>query len=993
MQDSESRHTTDLIPMPSKPNKYPSSDSSAWDVNTPESHIFQGTSDWKPGSVRAMIGRHIFVEGVQHRRYDRIHLYVNPKVGRTMVKHDCLSDVADWTFIPGEGYDIKWTVFNHTFVLPGIDFVCDLALDVDGVFGYDFVEEFSHYFFNARPSGLVQPSRFCIANPLFHPVNVDKVLRVYTAVQVGASVIGVGVFFGPEAGLNMWIPQFGTQSKVSNLCAWQVPELAEFDALCITLSTVLKVARSGEYLWIEFHVSSQRLISLMKIVGISSEGAELIVYHFDNAMRFLDLRKEFAMQNRAVENDCIRILPYANEVSAKQAQRLAKLATMCSPEPEDSLKDNHKFYHKFLACRKSARACKRLVKDTFRTILEDCSKNPTGPNVSNSTALNRTSGQLEKGCRELTTAGELVTQSLPFVNEMEKDLARSLKGVKGGAEAQSKELQKSGKLYIPPQLRFERGGTDQKPSVPGAESQKGEDTMGDVTGMTDSLVTDAHMEAQKIRENAIREAEDMLEDAYRNARIIRQFAASGTHHTGEQAQNETLVAVEREKILSEAYREAHITMEKAEERALRRAKIIMHEVIQKEKSILAEAAQIINDARKEEKIILNKARVQAEKEALVRISYAQGQADLKIRAADHTMKQAEEVGGKVHAEMLALEEKKRLEERHAGLVKKAQVRATAQRRSYGNINAEASENTREVTRVIEKINSDAKAQAEGIIESARKIQKEIHEKEKEIERMKADGKSEVEKIKKDAEIKVTRKTAELMEKARTDADAERERIKRDIEIAMRLEMENEQEKVRKGIWERAKHDAEQIIAQAKKKAEEFEKQMEALKHKTKEDCNMERKKLEELVSSQEKGAQDAAECVLEKARARADELVRVAQGNLDMVPILGDVLGSALPMTPELFLETFFGSSDDNPPLSAEGFARRLESSKKKLTLGQLINHNVEGARLFLEECHHKGRLAYEIELYVDEKRDRRLKYKKGKRLLPLVDLGVDAVS
>lgn len=993
MQDSESRHTTDLTHMPSEP-KYPSLDSSgssAWDVNTSESHIFQGTSDWKPGSVRAMIGRHIFVENIQHRRYDRVHLYVNPKVGRTMIKHDCLSEVADWIFTPGKGYDIKWTVFGHTFVLPGIDFVCDPALDVDGVFGYDFVEEFSHFFFKAWPSGLVQPSRFCIANPLFHPVNVDKVLRVYTAVQVGASVIGVGVFFGPEAGLNMWIPQFGTQSKVSNLCVWQMPELAEFDALCITLSTVLKVARSGEYLQIEFHVSSQRLVSLMKIVGISSEGAELIVYHFDNAMRFLDLRKEFAMQNSAVENDCIRILPYANNVSAKQAQRLAELATMCLPEPEDPLEDSHNFYFKFLTHRKSARACKRLVKDTFRTILEDYSKSSTTPNVSNTTVLNRTLGQLEKGCRELSTAGELVTQTLPFVNEMEKDPAKSLKGVKGGAEIRSKELQKSGKLYIPPQLRVERG-TDQKLSVPGAESQKGEDTVGDMIRMADLLVTDAHMEAQKTRENAIREAEDMLEDAYRNARIIRQFAASGTQHTGGQAQSEIPLSVEREKILSEAYREAHITMEKAEKMALRRAEIIMHGVMQKEKSMLAEAAKIINDARKEEKIILNEARVQAEKEALVRISYAQGQADLKIRVADHTMKQAEEVGGKVHTEMLALEEKKRLEERHAGLIKKVQVRATAQRRSCGIVNAEASEDTREVRRVIEKIDSDAKAQAEEIIESARKIQKEIHEKEKEIERIKADGKAEVEKIKKDAETKTRREIAQLMKKARADADAERERIKKDIEIAMRLEMENEQEKVRKGIGERAKHDAEQIIAQAKKKAEEFEKQMEALKHKTEQDCSMERKKLEEFVSSQrkkEKGAQDAAECVLEKARARADELVQVAQGNLDMVPILGDVLSSALPITPELFLEVFFGSSDDNPPLSAEEFARKLESSKKGFTLGQLINHNVEGARLFLEECHRKGRLAYEIELYVDEKRDRRLKYKKGKRLLPLMDLGV----
>lgn len=964
MQDSESWHTMDLIPMPSEP-KYPSLDSSgssAWDVNTSESHIFQGTPDWKPGSVRAMIGRHILVKGVQHRRYDRVHLYVDPKVGRTMVKHDCLSEVADWTFTPGERYDIKWTVFNHTFVLPGIDFVCDPALDVDGVFGYDFVEEFSHFFFKAWPGGLVQPSRFCIANPMFHPVNVDKVLRVYTAVQVGASVIGVGVFFGPEAGLNMWIPQFGIQSKVSNLCVWEMPELAEFDALCTTLSTVLKVARSGEYLRIEFHVSSQRLVSLMKVVGMSSEGAELIVYHFDNAMRFLDLRKEFAMQNKAVENDCIRILPYANEVSAKQAQRLAELATMCSTEPEGSLKDNHNFYFKFLAHRKSARTCKRLVKDTFRTILEDCS---TRLNVSNSTSFNRPSGQVEKGCRGLSTAGEPATQSLLFVNE------------------------KPGKLYIPPQLRFERGSAGQGPSVPGAESQKGEDTVGEVVGMTDLLVTDAHVEAQKIRENAIREAEDMLEDAYRNARIIRQFAASGTQHAGEQAQSKTLVAVEREKILSEAYREAHITMERAEKKALCRAEIIMHEVIQKEKSILAEATQIINDARKEEKKILNEARVQAEKEALFRISYAQGQADLKIRVADHTMKQAEEVGGKVHAEMLALEEKKRLEEQHAGLIK-------AQVRSYGNTNVEASENTREVTRVIEKMNLDAKAQAEEIIESARKIQKEIHEKEKEIGRIKADGKAEVEKIKKDAEIEVRREIAELMEKARADADAERERIKKDIEMAMRLEMENEQEKLRRGTVERAKHDAEQIIDQAKKRAEEFEKQMEALKHRADEDFNMERKKLEELVSSQkkkQKGAQDAAECVLEKARVQADELVRVAQENLDMVPILGDVLGSALPMTPELFLEVFFGSSNDNLPLSAGEFARKLESSKKNFTLGQLINHNVEGARLLLQECHRKGRLTHEIELYVDEKRDRRLKYKKGKRLLPLVDLGVDAAS
>lgn len=986
-ENGQCQHNSDLVPIPSEP-KSPSSESSKssiWDVHTSESHIFQGTQDWKPGSVRAMIGRHILVKGIQHRRYDRVHLYVNPKIGRTMVKHDCLSEVANWTFLPGQKYDIKWTVFNHTFVLPDIDFVCDPALDVDGVFGYDFVEEFSHCFFRAWPNGLVQPSRFCIANPLFHPINVDKVLRVYTAVHVRALVIGVGVFFGPEAGLNTWIPHSDyTKPRVSNLCTWETPELAEFDVLCNTLSTVLRVAKSGEYIRVEFYTGSQRLASLMQMAGISPEGAELVVYHFDNAMRFVDLRKEFAMRNRATDNDCVRILPYNNKVSAKQAQRLAGLAAMCSPDSDDSLKGNQNFYFKFLAHRKSARVCKQLVKDTFRAILEDCLKDSTR---SDCAALKRAPGQLEK------------TQGLHAAGERANNGAM--------LEVRSKELQDSnslpyttevmnrhgrrGIIYVPPQLRLERrGGPNQIPSAPGADSQQGEETTSMAQEGTNVLVVNAHMEAQEIRGNAIREAGNMLEDAYKNARIIRQFPASGTQHIGEQ--NGILVdpvASEREKILSEAYRKAQITIEKAEKRALHQAEIIVQEAVQKEKSILAEAAQIINDTRKEQKRIIDKARVDAEREALVRISYAQGQADLKIRAADHTMKQAEEVGGKVHAEILALEEKKRLEEWNLALIRKAQVKLTAERRSFGNINAEARtaiENTREATKEMERRNLDAKAQAEEIIENARIIQKEIREKEKEMERIRADGEAELEKMRKDAQIEVTRETAELMEKARVDADAERERIKKDIEVAMMLEMENKEEEIRMGIRGRAKQEAKQIIAQAKKKAEEFEKKMEALRRKTEEDCKTERKKVEEFVSSQrrkEKDARDAAGCVLEQARLRADEMLQVAQGNLDKVPILGDVLGSALQMTPELFLEVFFGSSNE-VQLSAEGFAGKLASSKERFTLGQLVNHNVEGARLFLEECHRKGRLAHEIELYVDEERDGRLKYKKGKRLLPV---------
>lgn len=998
MQNSEtgqSQHNGNLVPMTSEP-KSPSSESSGssiWDVHTSESHIFQGTQDWKPGSVRAMIGRHILVQGIQHRRYDRIHLYVNPKIERTMVKHDCLSEVANWTFIPDQKYDIKWTVFNHTFALPGIDFVCDPALDVDGVFGYDFVKEFSHCFFRAWPSGLVQPSRFCIANPLFHPINMDKVLRVYTAVHVRASVIGVGVFFGPEAGLNTWIPHSDyTKPRVSNLCAWETPELAEFDVLCTTLSTVLRVAKSGEYIQVEFHTSSQRLVSLMQMAGISSEGAELIVYHFDNAMRFVDLRKEFAMRNKAANNDCVRILPYNNEVSAKQAQRLAGLAAMCSPEPEDSLEDNQNFYYKFLAHRKSARVCKQLVKDTFRTILEDCLRDPTRSDTNNSTTLKRAFGQLEKD-QGLYVAGEWANNGA-MIGVQSKELRDSngLPSTENGTETIGGNGRR-GILYVPPQLRSERKGADQIPSASGDNSQHGGEAMAQEG--TDVLVANAHVEAQEIRENATREAGNMLEEAYKNARIIRQFSASGMQHIGDQ--NGILVdpvASERGKILSEAYRKAQITIEKAEKRASHQAEIIMHEAIQKEKSMLAEAAQIINDTRKEQKRIIDKARVDAEREALVRISYAQGQADLKIRAADHTMKQAEEVGGKVHAEILALEEKKRLEEWNLALIRKAQVKLTAGRRLFGNINAEtrtAIENTREATREMEKRNSDAKAQAEEIIENARIIQKEIHEKEKEMERIRADGEAELEKMKKDAQIEVMRETAELMEKARVDADAERERIKKDIEIAMRFEMENKEEEIRMGIQGRAKHEAKQIITQAKKKAEEFEKKMEALKRKTEEDCKMERRKLEELVSFQkrkEKDARDAAGFVLEQARVRADEMLQVAQGNLDKVPILGDVLGSALPMTPEIFLEVFFGSSNE-VQLSAEGFASKLASSKEKFTLGQLVNHNVEGAKLFLEECRHEGRLAHEIELYVDEERDGRLKYKKGKRLLPV---GVDAV-
>lgn len=964
-----------------------SSGSSTWDVNTSESHIFQGAQDWKHGCLRAMLGRHILIEGVQHRRYDQVHLYVNPKIGKTVVKHDCLSKVADWTFTPGKKYDIKWTIFNRTFVLPGIDFVCDPALDADGVFGYDFVEEFSHFFFKAWPSGLVQPSRFCIANPLFHPVNVDKVLRVYTAAQVRGSVIGVGVFFGPEAGLNMWIPQFGTESKVSKRCAWETTELAEFNALCTTLSTVLKVARSGQYIRVEFHTSSKRLVSLMQTAGISSEGAELIVYHFDNAMRFLDLRKEFAVQNKIAEGDCIRILPYTNEVSAKQAQRLAGLAAMCSPEPEDSLKDNQNFYFRFLANRKSARVCKQLVKGTFRTILEDYLK------------LSGQHDYLSRGLSLVGKGGNNLTKSVKegkngvMIGILSEGLQNSngLPSAENAAKSMNgPETEKPGILYNPPHLRWEGKETGETPSAP---SQQGWETTAQ-GGDVNLLMANARMEAQRIREDAIREAENMLEDAYMNASIIRKFAPSGAKYTEEQVQKEILmnaVAKEREEIISGAQHEARITIEQAKERALHQAEIIMDEVIQKEKSILAEAEQIITDARKEERRIIDEARFKGEREALVRISYAQGQADLKIRAADHTMKQAEEVGGRVQAEMLALEENKRLEERQVALTRMAEVKIAAEQ-AVGSITAEARtaiENTRSARKVIEKINSDARIQAKEIIENAKRIRKKIHEKEKETERIRADAEAEVEKIKKDAGVEIRRRTAELMEKARADADAERERIKKDIEVAMSIEMEKEEEEIRKDIEQRAKHDAEQIISQAMKKVEEFDKKMEALKQKTEEDCRTEIKRVEEYTSFQRKREKDAAGHVLEKARARAGEIVRVAQGNLDMVPVLGDILGSALPMTAELFVKEFLESSDDGTsdlPLSAEGFARKLENSRKNITLGQLVTHNVEGARLFLEECHRKEKLAHEIELYVDE-RDRRLKYKKGKRLLPLADL------
>lgn len=1069
-----------------------------WDVNTYESHIFPETLDWRDHTLQARLGRIIYIEGQQKWSYHQLYLYIDPRIENTIVKHNFLSEVAGWTFKLGKGYGIRWIIFNRKFVLPDFEFVENSSLDVDGVFGYDFVKEFRGFFFKAGPAGYIQPSRFCVANPLFHPINMNKVLSVYTAVRVKNSVIGVGVFFGPEAGLNMWIPQFD-DLKGDNRSIWKNPELAEFYAFSDILSNVVKNSAGGKYIRIEFHTSSQRLVSLMQTGGLSRECADLIAFHFNPTMRFLDLREKFAFQANISESNCVHILPYIDKVSAKQAQRLAELGAESLPEPEDPLKDNKNFYIKFLSNRKAARVPKQTVKNTFRAILEDYlrdAKGDTGSKMSNVTICNSLSGQLDQNQNSdlgLSADNERVfpknnngwgkkldTGTSPLAGIRKENVGResneslvSAGEVKKGSmvKAWTKEVEESNSPHPPERVGITASGSGSKNlrknfvSTPPQVGRRGTtsigrtqsvpdlsrvssgyaDIEGGVVGDADILTADSRREARQIVKDAELVAEGLLRDACMNARMVRELSTRDTQKSRDEAKNYMLeVMEEREKILFEAQHEAYLTTEKALKEAENisigaRAQADIH------------AASIIDQAMQEGKMVIDRATIEADRTVLAQVSYIKGQSDLKLMDAKSALEKAEGKKKMVEADelLMACKRKTLLDESQASSRRMAEeIRAAEIAKMEAR---KAIEDAHERARVMKRLDLDARERAGKMIEYAKKIkedaqrmQKEIQEKEKEIEKIKADAKVEARRIKKDTENKAGREIAGLMkrakadadaelrrvkediklevkrlekaradadieleglkkntelevryekaklvEEARADADAERASIKKDIEVAMKLEWRNKEDEILKSTEDRAKYEVGQMISQAKKRAGVLEKQMEALKQQTLEYCESQRRKAEELVSSQKKKENDAkneAKRIMDQAKVNANKVIQMAWENADRVPISGDVLGSAPPITPELFFKMFLKQSDDGIPLSAKRFAKILESSKEKVTLGQLLNHNPEGGKLFLEECKRQERLVHEIELYVDKAWGGRLKYKKGGRLLQSTD-------
>lgn len=294
------------------------------------------------------------------------------------------------------------------------------------------------------------------------------------------------------------------------------------------------------------------------------------------------------------------------------------------------------------------------------------------------------------------------------------------------------------------------------------------------------------------------------------------------------------------------------------------------------------------------------------------------------------------------------------------------------------------------------IRAKAKTDAANITQQALKVKKDAEDSKSRMmvisEKIKAEAREEASKIKahadkimREAEAK-KREATEVSKKIVSQAEAKRQ-VSEDAGIAFAIAMKSDQEEALR-VQEEANS---RKIAETNKLCEDMKKNStEKIKDEYKrieeeqEKIGKAKKNLLEEIASQKKKAKDEARKLLDKANEEANQIIENATKAQDDYPIRGDVLGSALPLTPESFYKMFLElkDSEDDGPLSAEDFTERLEAAEAEITLGQIINHCPDAAKAFFRECEREERFVHRIELYKDAV-DERLKFKKGERIIP----------
>lgn len=294
------------------------------------------------------------------------------------------------------------------------------------------------------------------------------------------------------------------------------------------------------------------------------------------------------------------------------------------------------------------------------------------------------------------------------------------------------------------------------------------------------------------------------------------------------------------------------------------------------------------------------------------------------------------------------------------------------------------------------IRAKAKTDAANITQQALKVKKDAEDSKSRVvvisEKIKAEAREEASKIKahadkimREAEAK-KREATEVSKKIVSQAEEKRQ-VSEDAGIAFAIAMKSDQEEALR-VQEEANS---RKIAETNKLCEDMKKNStEKIKDEYKkieeeqEKIGKARKNLLEEIASQKKKAKDEARKLLNKANEEANQIIENATKAQDDYPIRGDVLGSALPLTPESFYKMFLEpkDSEDDGPLSAEDFTERLEAAEAEITLGQIINHCPNAAKAFFRECEREERFVHRIELYKDAV-DERLKFKKGERIIP----------
>lgn len=316
----------------------------------------------KPFTLEPLLIRTELVDGTKSTKYDYLTVYIDAKAKNTRLQYN-LNGIVAWS-----KYDLTWQIFDHSFTLPTIELVGQdtLPAGVDGVFGYDFVEEFNHLFFKTGPGKYILPSRLSFSYPLLPAANGQRILRIYTCVSSEPPVLGVGFFFGPKVALNTWIPYCTSDpafmSKLKAMGGVQsgaherIAELAALEAFCSVLETILKVSKNHNFALVEFFTNEKDLVSWWNLVRQSSGetgGLERGFTPPDGGKHFIDLRKKLAMKFNAVEQELIRILPYPEDeqapesLSGKKAEVWANLGAASSREPEGSVEDGKAYYLKF----------------------------------------------------------------------------------------------------------------------------------------------------------------------------------------------------------------------------------------------------------------------------------------------------------------------------------------------------------------------------------------------------------------------------------------------------------------------------------------------------------------------------------------------------------------------------------------------------------------------------------------------------------------------